>query len=314
MGRGVKTIKLVDRTFNYDAARANEIWEFILRHNRESRFHFEIAADLLTEENIRLLRQVPAGVFRFEIGVQSEGEATLARVGRKSDLARLFANVARLKEETGVTLHLDLVAGLPHEDFDGFLRSLQRIFDTLGSHNCCPATSHIQVEPLKVLKGSPMRKIAAEEGYAFSDAPPYKILRTPWLSFAEIGRVETISRLLDLFYNSGRFAATLTVLAGFTPLARFFAAFARFREDEGVAGHLSLTALFEALWAFTREFVPAPLAENVRDALRYDYCCAEYPGTGRFPGFFQEKDEGERRGKIDTGEVAKGLGIGGEAG
>ena len=132
---GARTVKLVDRTFNYDARRANEIWEFILHTNRDSSFHFEIAADLLTEENLRLLEKVPPGMFRFEIGVQSENAETLARVGRSSDLARLFANVRRLVATTGVIVHLDLVAGLPHEDYEGFLGSLQKVFDLLHPNN-----------------------------------------------------------------------------------------------------------------------------------------------------------------------------------
>ncbi|KAF0220372.1 MAG: anaerobic magnesium-protoporphyrin IX monomethyl ester [Geobacteraceae bacterium] len=301
MSQKVQTVKLVDRTFNYDAPRANRIWEFILRQNGESRFHFEIAADLLTEENIRLLREVPAGMFRFEIGVQSEGEATLAKVGRKSDLARLFANVARLKEETGVTLHLDLVAGLPHEDFDGFLGSLQRVLE-VNPH-------HIQVEPLKVLKGSPMRRIAADEGYAFSDAPPYKILQTPWLSFMEIGKIDTIARLLDLYYNSGRFAATLTTLAEAIPLSRFFAMLGRYWEEEEITSHLSQTRLFEVLWTFVECSVHENEAEKVRDALRYDYCRAEYPAGGRFPGFFEGYRGTGRHEKMDVSAVVQQLGI-----
>ncbi len=175
-----QTVKLVDRTFNYDAARANAIWEFILAENRGSRFHFEIAADLLTEDNFLLLRRVPPGMFRFEIGVQSGDENTLERVGRRSDLERLFANVRRLREETGVIVHLDLVAGLPGEDYQGFLNTLQRLFNVLTSDGQWQGEEcHIQVEPLKVLKGSPMRKIAAKENYAYSAAPPYKVLRPP---------------------------------------------------------------------------------------------------------------------------------------
>lgn len=301
MAQEVQTVKLVDRTFNYDVLRANEIWEFILQHNRESRFHFEIAADLLTEENIRLLREAPAGMFRFEIGVQSEGEATLAKVGRISDLKRLFANVARLRKETGVILHLDLVAGLPHEDFGGFLGSLQRLLD-LNPH-------HIQVEPLKVLKGSPMRRIAVEEGYAFSDTPPYKILHTPWLSFTEIGTIETIARLIDLFYNNGKFDVTLKVMAEFFPFARFFDEFARFWEDEETAAHLSQIKLFEVLWTFVEGSLQGNEAEKVRDALRYDFCRAEYPAGGKLPGFFEGRGETGREEKMDTSAVFQRLGI-----
>ncbi len=295
MAAGVRTVKLVDRTFNYDAVRANRIWEYILDHNRESAFHFEIAADLLTDENIELLKQVSAGWFRFEIGVQSEGEETLDRVGRSSDLTRLFANVRRLVTETAVTVHLDLVAGLPHEDFDGFLRSLQQVFDLLspGTGRRETTAFHIQVEPLKVLKGSPMRAIAREEGYRFSATPPYKILTTPWLSYGEIGRIETIARLLDLVYNSGRFATALAAWEKTTPSARIFAAIAEFWERADIPLTLSLHDLFAAFWRCANEVAPLEARENIRDALCYDLCLTDYPG-GRELAFFLKEDEGSK--------------------
>ncbi len=220
--KDVQVVKLVDRTFNYDASRANDIWDFILAHNKSSTFHFEIAADLLTEENLRRLAKAPSGMFRFEIGVQAIGKETLSRVNRKSDPDLLLANVKRLTEETGVTVHLDLVAGLPGEDFPGFLASLGRLFP-VNPH-------HIQVEPLKVLKGSPMTEIAIREEYAFSETPPYTILRTPDLSFNEIVRIEEISRLLDLYVNSGRFIHSLATVGNYVPLTAFFDRMANFIE------------------------------------------------------------------------------------
>ena len=292
---GVRTVKLVDRTFNYDGARANRIWEYILRHNRESAFHFEIAADLLTDANIELLKQVPAGRFRFEIGVQAEGQETLDRVGRKSDLTRLFANVRRLVAETSVTVHLDLVAGLPHEDYDGFLRSLQQVFDLLSSNagRRKKTDCHIQVEPLKVLKGSPMRAIAREEGYRFSATPPYKILTTPWLSYGEIGRIETIARLLDLVYNNGRFPTALAAWEKTTPSARIFAIMAEFWETAEIPLALSQHDLFAALWHCAKEVAPLEARESIRDALCYDLCLTDYPG-GRELAFFLKEDEGSK--------------------
>ena len=289
---GVRTVKLVDRTFNYDAVRADRIWEFIRAENRGSSFHFEIAADLLTEENFRLLEKIPPATFRFEIGLQSENEQTLSRVGRHSDLTRLSANVRRLIETTGITVHLDLLAGLPHEDYEGFLDSLQKVFDLLSPNNPYAfdrqgGSPFIQVEVLKVLKGSPMRTIARDEGYSFSDTPPYKILRTPWLSFVDIGRIEAISRLIDLYFNSGRFTATLARLARSGPLARFFD---RFVESRGLSSHdadRSLAGLFGSLWSYGEMFLGGVERELLREALCYDYCLAEYPSASGLPRFFQ---------------------------
>ncbi|MCM0084394.1 B12-binding domain-containing radical SAM protein [Geomonas sp. Red32] len=277
MKSGVRTIKFVDRTFNYDAGRANRIWRFILENNRESKFHFEIAADLLTEENIMLLAEVPPELFRFEIGVQSGGEETLAKVERKSSLEKVFENVRRLKEETWVTVHLDLVAGLPGESFTGFLSSLQSLFEV--------APDHIQVEPLKVMKGTRMRSIARSEKYAYSDSAPYKVLQTPWLTFAEIRSIENISRLLDLWYNSGRFATSLKVLAEQAPLSGIFATAASFFENQEMAWSSSLPALFEAFNGFAATRLSGDMLTRFQDALAFDYCLVGYPG-GTLPSFF----------------------------
>ncbi|QWV94256.1 B12-binding domain-containing radical SAM protein [Geomonas oryzisoli] len=283
MEAGVQTVKLADRTFNYDAKRADEIWRFILEHNRGSKFHFEIAAELLTEENLALLTQVPAGIFRFEIGVQSGGEETLAKVERKSSLAKLYEKVRRLQSTTGITVHLDLVAGLPGESLQGFLASVQGLFAL--------EADHIQVEPLKVLKGTAMRGIARKDGYAYSETAPYKILRTPWLSFDEIRRIEGISRLLDLVYNSGRFRATLQVFAAERPLAQLFDEAARFFDSAGLfANNLSLASLFDALWRFGAGWSDEAARERLRDALCFDFCLVGYPG-GNLPGFFARTEE-----------------------
>jgi anaerobic magnesium-protoporphyrin IX monomethyl ester cyclase len=269
MEAGVQTIKLVDRTFNYDSARADRIWRFILGHNRTSRFHFEIAADLLTEENFRLLREVPAGIFRFEIGVQSAQDATLASVGRSSNLERLFANVRTLKEETGVVLHLDLVAGLPGEDFAGFTASLDRLL-TATPH-------HIQVEPLKLLQGTRMRRIARESRYAWSPTPPYRILGTPSLDYGEICRIEEVSQALELLYNSGRFTATMTAIARSIPLATLFTHGEIGSVVPGSGGQ-RLLGLFVSLLHLLRGILPATAIPPVLDALRFDYCMAGHPG------------------------------------
>jgi len=278
MTREVATIKLVDRTFNYDPRRATEIWEFILRHNRSSRFHFEIAAELLTDDHFRLLRAVPAGMFRFEIGVQSGDAATLERVGRGCDLERLLGAVRRLLAETGIIVHLDLIAGLPGEGYGGFLQSLERLL-ALGPH-------HIQVEPLKVLKGTSMRRIAVAEGYLYADTAPYRILRTPALSFEEIGKIVDISRLIDLVVNSGRFNALLSALAREGALSTFFDRCAGLMAAEESPEPKSLLDICDLI----QRFLVAIHGEQplLYDALSFDYCRTEYPSTSRLPVCFGE--------------------------
>ena len=167
MARRVPQIKLVDRTFNYDAGRARDIWSFILAHNRESRFHFEIGAHLLDDPSLELLARVPAGMFQFEIGVQSTLPETLAAIGRRAALETLEENVRRLRRAGNIHLHLDLIAGLPGEGYRPFLASIDRVA-ALRPH-------HLQVEPVKLLPGSPLRRQAAQRWGSAST----RILPTP---------------------------------------------------------------------------------------------------------------------------------------
>lgn len=276
MSRNVPQIKLVDRTFNYDAGRADAIWEFILEHNRNSHFHFEIAADLLSDNNLKILARVPEKTFRFEIGVQSAAAETLEQVGRTADLPKIFANIEQLRTRTRIELHLDLVAGLPGEDYPGFLNSLQAIADL--------QPDMIQIEPLKVLKGVPMRAIANREGYAFSESPPYTILNNPWLSYGEICRIETIGRLIDLFSKHGGFASAFRILQLNRPFSEILDQMARQAGNEDLSS-LSCRRVFELF---------ARLAESLNDmvilhdALFYDYCRREMPLMGKLPTFAVE--------------------------
>ena len=279
MQKKVPQIKLVDRTFNYDARRADEIWRFILEHNQGSHFHFEIAADLLNETSIEVLKQVPAETFRFEIGVQSASADTLRQVNRAADLGRLFYVIRRLRAETRIELHLDLVAGLPGEGFKSFLASLQAVAD-LHPHQ-------IQVEPLKVLKGAPMREIAAREDYHFSASPPYTILRNPWLSYDEIGRIETIGRLLDLYYNHSRFGTSLKLLTRNTALSTLLDRMAANAAGQTLSG-LSSLRLYELFFHLAAPCCDGADTGLFADALFFDFCCSELPRQGKLPMFIAE--------------------------
>jgi len=276
MQRGVPQIKLVDRTFNYDGRRANEIWRFILEHNRESHFHFEIAAELLGDESIEILKEVPPQTFRFEIGVQSGSAETLHRVNRTTDLGRLFYAIRRLRAETPVHLHLDLVAGLPGEDYAGFLHSLQTVAD-LHPHQ-------IQIEPLKVLKGSPMRDIAGRNDYSFSSTPPYTILRNPWLSFDDIGRVETVGRLIDLFFNQGGFETSLQLLTRGMQFAELFDRMAAIANGQSITA-LSSLKKYELFYQIAAPCCPNDNTLLFGEALFFDYCRQELPRQGKLPDF-----------------------------
>lgn len=275
----VEQIKLVDRTFNYDAARANQIWEFILKHNQNSSFHFEISADLLTDDNFQCLKKIPAKMFRFEIGVQSASQETLQRVDRYANLELTFAKIRRLKAETAVTLHLDLIAGLPGDDYTGFLASIRSVAELLPEM--------IQIEPLKILKGSPMREIATRDDYHFSAFPPYTILRNPWLSFNDISRVETIGRLLDLFYNNGGFETAFKFLQNITDLASIVDRMARQAGNTNLSG-FSNRKLYELFAELSAPLLDEAKRRMFYDALFFDYCMKEIPLMGKLPAFADE--------------------------
>jgi anaerobic magnesium-protoporphyrin IX monomethyl ester cyclase len=294
MQQGAGTIKLVDRTFNYDSARANQIWAFILQHNRSSRFHFEIAADLLTDDTIALLKTVPPDTFRFEIGVQSTAAETLAKVARKSDLHKLRANVRRLQQETAITLHLDLVAGLPGEDFAGFLASLEEML--------LLKPDHIQVGLLKMLKGTAIRKTARENGYCFSPFPPYRILGSRWLSFEDICRIEEIGDAVEAMYNSGRYRVTLELLARHGSLMPLFGA-TRSQKN----GERHLLQAFEEFSDVAIDTFPA-LRGQIRDTLRFDYCMSGHPGR-QLPVLLQPDTGASVRSAVSHKEVAARLAL-----
>ncbi len=287
--REVPQIKLVDRTFNSDPARARAIFRYILANNRRSHFHFEIAAHLLDEETLALLDAVPAGIFQFEIGVQSTLEATLRAVDRPVALARLEQAVRRLRSAGRIRLHLDLVAGLPGEGYVDFLAAIDRV--------AALAPDHLQVELVKLLPGTPLRDRAGELGLRFDPNPPYTILATPHLSCAEVERLRTLSRLLDLTFNSGCFPTFLTVLAA--AAGSLAGGLERLAED--LARHawlrypLSRAGLFLQLGAAVGRQWDAMTAARLREALGYDLAKCERIVSERIPPLLDpELDEAEQ--------------------
>jgi radical SAM superfamily enzyme YgiQ (UPF0313 family) len=213
----VVQVKLVDRSFNCNPKWAKELWRFLLEHPGVTNFHFEIVGDLLDEESLAILRQAPAGLFQFEIGVQSTNETTLRLVKRRTDWARLREQVQKLIRTTRVFVHLDLIAGLPKEDYRSFARTFNETM-ALEPHR-------LQLGFLKMLPGSGLRKQANDLGYQFTREAPYEVLANPWLSYAELLELKVIETVLERFYNSGRFRGALCYLLGrfATPFALFSA-------------------------------------------------------------------------------------------
>jgi anaerobic magnesium-protoporphyrin IX monomethyl ester cyclase len=194
----------------------------------------------------------------------------------------IFTNIRRLKAETRIDLHLDLVAGLPGEDYTGFLNSLQTVADL--------EPDMLQVEPLKVLKGAPMRAIANREEYAYSDAPPYTILRNPWLTYNEICRIETIGRLLDLFYNHGGFKTALELLTCNITISQLMDRMTHTTGNQNLFG-LSSQRLYELFFNLAAPHYENDTSEFLSDALFFDYCRREMPRQGKLPKFIEERQK-----------------------
>lgn len=272
--REVPQVKLVDRTFNSDPARARAIFAFIRERNRASHFHFEIAAHLLDEETLALLDTIPPGWFQFEIGVQSTVEATLRAVDRPAALERLEAVVQRLKRAGRVTLHLDLVAGLPGEGLADFRASLDRV--------AALAPDHLQVEVVKLLPGTPLRDQAGELGLRYDPNPPYPVLGTPRLTFAELEQVRAVSRLLDLTWNSG---CTPTFLAALAACGSLGDGLLRLAADLGERAWLRFPlgreGLFTELAAAVRRCWAGGEGMALAEALAYDLAGCERIVAGR---------------------------------
>jgi hypothetical protein len=210
LGAGLRQVKLVDRTFNGDTARAARIWEYLIKNdNGVTNFHFEVAADLLDDGLIELLGTARKGYFQFEVGVQSTNPETLAAIGRKTETGRLLRNVKKLRSFGNISQHLDLIAGLPHEGYDSFARSFDDAF------GCLPDRLHVGF--LKLLKGSGLRKVAAGYGICYRDDAPYEVLYTDWLDYGEMGRLRAIGEMVGVYYNSGRFTDTVDYLLSKSP-------------------------------------------------------------------------------------------------
>ncbi|ALC17442.1 radical SAM protein [Desulfuromonas soudanensis] len=279
MAAEVPRIKLVDRTFNYDARRAREIFRHILLHNRSSHFHFEIGAHLLDEATLELLRSVPAGTFQFEIGVQSTLPRTLQAIGRSSDLERLEKNIRSLQKEGNIHLHLDLIAGLPGEGYGDFLASIDRVL-ALQPH-------HLQIEPVKLLPGAPLRSQADRFKIRYDPNPPYTVMGTAELAFSELERLRGIGRLMDLTFNSGRFPTFLLALAetcgsmatGLQAMEGYWRRAELFRHP------LSQRALFDGAWSFVSTAFSGEARQRLADGLGYDFARCERVAPEKIPEF-----------------------------
>lgn len=219
----VPQVKFVDRTFNCKKSHAMAIWTYIKEHdNGITNFHFEVAADLLTEDEIALIQTMRPGLIQLEIGVQSTNEKTLAEIHRKTDFEEITRKVKAVQKGENVHQHLDLIAGLPYENYESFGHSFNDVYAL--------KPEQLQLGFLKVLKGSYMAEAAEGYGCVHKAKPPYEVLGTRWLSYEEILKLKGVEEMVEVYYNSGQFQKTIramehlfeTVFSMYEELADFY--------------------------------------------------------------------------------------------
>lgn len=201
----VKQVKLIDRTFNYDRQRAREIWQHLIdRDNGVTNFHFEICAELLDEETLNLLAKARQGLFQFEIGIQSTNPQTLAAVDRSSGTDRVLANIRSLIALGNSHIHVDLIAGLPFEDYGTFAKSFNDVYAL--------SADDLQLGFLKLLKGTKVRRTAEEHGYVYRSCAAYEVISNRYISAKELSRLKMIEKVLNLYKGRGGFDRTVNYL------------------------------------------------------------------------------------------------------
>ena len=260
----VPQVKFVDRTFNCKHEHAMTIWKYILEHdNGVTNFHFEISADLLREEEMELMSQMRPGLIQLEIGVQSTNPETIRAIHRHMDLKKLEHCVNRVHSFRNIHQHLDLIAGLPYEDYDTFHQSFNDVYQM--------KPDQLQLGFLKVLKGSLIQKEAEVYGIVYKEKEPYEVLSTNWLTYGEVLKLKMVESMVEVYYNSGQFWHTLEYLV---PLEKdaftFYEKLGSFYEKKGYSeiSH-SRMRRYEILLEYLKEETDVP-AEVAAQKMLYD--------------------------------------------
>lgn len=244
----VPQVKFVDRTFNCRHDHAMAVWQYIQDHdNGITNFHFEISADLIREEELELMRHMRPGLIQLEIGVQSTNPETIRAIHRTMDLEKLKKSVARVKGYGNIHQHLDLIAGLPYENYESFRNSFNDVYRM--------EPDQLQLGFLKVLKGSFMYQEAENYQILYKEKEPYEVLCTRWLSYADILQLKMVESMVEVYYNSGQFQHTLHWMIGaIASPFDFYESLGAFYEEKGY-GEISHSRIrrYEILLEFIRE-------------------------------------------------------------
>lgn len=258
LDRNVPQVKFVDRTFNCRHSHALTIWNYIREHdNGITNFHFEIAADLLNEEELVLLNTMRPGLVQLEIGVQSTNLHTIEAIDRVMDFSHLSKVVKRIQSGKNIHQHLDLIAGLPWEDYESFRQSFNDVYHLYPDQ--------FQLGFLKVLKGSKMQEKAEEYGIIYHSQPVYEVFYTNWISYQEILKLKEIEEMVEVYYNSGQFSNTMRYLeTEFSDPFTMYQSLGEYYGEQGWWGQShSRMQRFEML----REFIHSVSEDPVYDEL-----------------------------------------------
>ncbi|MTH54297.1 DUF4080 domain-containing protein [Bacillus mangrovi] len=267
MANGAKTIKFVDRTFNISRSYAMEMFQFLIDEHRPGTvFQFEITADIMRPEVIQFLNDhAPVGLFRFEIGVQSTNDETNDLVMRRQNFSKLARTVTMVKDGGKIEQHLDLIAGLPEEDYDSFKKTFNDVF--------AMRPEELQLGFLKMLRGTGLRLRADQHDYVYMDHSPYEILKNNVLSFDDISRIKQVEDVLEKYWNDHRMNETIEYLVRhvFPSPFDFFQDFGTYWDEQGWSriGH-QLEDLFKRLHSFIKAAAPEHL-ETAAGFMTYDF-------------------------------------------
>ncbi len=279
----IKRVKLVDRTFNFDKKRAKEIITYILSKKRETCFHFEIGADLLDKELMDIINKADYNTIQFEAGIQSTNYESLKLCDRTTDMVKLKDNLLYLKDSK-VRIHLDLIAGLPKEDFESFKKSFDEVYSL--------SPKVLQVGFLKLLHGSKLREEKEKYNYKFKNTAPYEILSNDFISFFELIKIKKVDKSVDAYFNSGIFKNSLEFILNKNDISPFLF-YLKLGEKMG-DGKLSLKDKFEILKILYDELFGN--SEEFLEYLKLDYVIKE---RGALPSFFNNFKTKENIAKIN---------------
>ena len=260
----IPQVKFVDRTFNCNHKHAMEIWTYLLEHdNGKTNFHFEVAADLLNKEEIALIAQMRPGLIQLEIGVQSTNPKTVKEIHRTMKFEKVSEIVKQIQSVGNIHQHLDLIAGLPYEDYESFRKSFNDVYAL--------RPEQLQLGFLKVLKGSYMEEQTENYELVYQNRPPYEVLSTKWLPYEDVIRLKGVEEMVEVHYNSGQFVNTLELLESeFADAFTMFEALRDYYEEHDLNGisHTRI-ARYEILYQFALENAPEK-QELYREKLTYD--------------------------------------------